>query len=282
MTKGTIKEAFAHSRESRIPLIAVHRGTSGGIVFSNTAAASRAALLSGGDMVELDVARSKDGIYFTFHDTYEPNLLNEDRNISQMTADEIHELVYYGIHGRAGGGVETFENTLSHLQGVLINVDRSFRYWQDGFLDQLVGWGDSEYLLIKSPPTPEFLEPVAVCEVKFPYMAMVRTPEEVETAIEASQGGLINLVAFEVLASSPDDPVFDPEFLEDLRSRGFMIWFNAINLENESTLCAGYDDNTAINGDPDGSWGELVKLGADVIQTDWPWLLRAYLDGLPR
>ena len=281
MKNETIKQAFVRARESGIPLIAVHRGTSSGMVFSNTAAASKVALLSGGDMVELDVVRSKDGVYFTFHDTYEPNLLNEDRNISQMTASEIRGLVYHRIHGRAGGGVETLQETLAQIPTTLVNVDRSYRYWQDGFLADLAEWADPEYLLIKSPPSPEFLEAVIACKVKYYYMAMVHTPEEIEDAIRESSSGAINLVAFEILASSSDDPILDRDLIASLRSQGFMIWFNAVNLENESVLCAGYDDNTAVHGDPHGSWGQLVKRGADVIQTDWPWLLRDYLEELP-
>ncbi|XCB31020.1 glycerophosphodiester phosphodiesterase family protein [Arcanobacterium hippocoleae] len=273
---------MARARSSRIPLIAVHRGTAGGTIFSNTANAAKASIASGGDMVELDVARSKDGVYFTFHDTYEPFLLGESRRIGEMTSAEIENLVYHKAHGLAGGGVEKFAETLAGLSGVLVNVDRSYRYWKDGFLDQLARWGNPEHLLIKSDADPEYLESAAACSTKFPFMGVVRNSGEIESIITAAKGNNINLVGFEILAAVPHDPVISPSFLEKLHSQGFMVWLNAINLENGVKLCAGYDDFTAVRGDMHESWGELVRRGADIIQTDWPWLLRSYLDTLRR
>ena len=43
-----------------------------------------------------------------------------------------------------------------------------------------------------------------------------------------------------------------------------------------SALFAGLDDDAALAGDPDGSWGEMMRKGVRVIQTDWPWQLSRY------
>lgn len=276
--KVTVKEAFKMAQETSYPLIAVHRGSAAGVVISNTELGARASLAAGGDMVELDVARSSDGVYFSFHDTYEPILLGESRTIGQMTADEIEKLPYYGIQGSACGYPQRYSDTLAALPGVLINVDRSYRYWEDGFLDDLATWADPDCILIKSDPSQEYLGAVASCATKFPYMAVVKNREEIEKACKAAAGGNIDLIAFEIIANESNDPLLDPQYLRSLNESGYALWFNAINLENGSVLCAGFDDSVSIFDDPDQGWGKLVDLGATVIQTDWPSLLRKYLN----
>lgn len=56
------------------------------------------------------------------------------------------------------------------------------------------------------------------------------------------------------------------------------VWANAIKLwpTDVGSLFAGLDDDAALAGDPDGSWGEMMRKGVRVIQTDWPWQLSRY------
>lgn len=49
------------------PLLAAHRGVAGGNIPCNTLVAYEIALRQGADIVELDVARSADGVLFVFH-----------------------------------------------------------------------------------------------------------------------------------------------------------------------------------------------------------------------
>ncbi|WP_406713614.1 glycerophosphodiester phosphodiesterase family protein [Trueperella pyogenes] len=277
MAEG-VRAALADAIAQRQPLIAVHRGSSAGTIMPNTISAGKAAVLQGADIVELDVARSLDGEYFTFHDTYEPFLLGERRLIGEMTAAEIDDLIYYASEGSAAGHVERYSETLSGLHGVIINVDRSYRYWEQGFLEELATWSDPDYLLIKSDPLPGFLNAVGQCGTRFPYMAVVRNEHEIHTAIACSEGGnVIDLVGFEILAEHESDSVLHQELLLYLKEQGYALWFNSINLENARPLCAGYDDVTSLFVSPDLGWGKLIDLGADVIQTDWPAPLKSYL-----
>ena len=172
--KVTVKGAFERAQETSYPLIAVHRGSAAGVVISNTELGARASLAAGGDMVELDVARSSDGVYFSFHDTYEPILLGESRTIGQMTAEEIEKLPYYGIQGSACGYPERYSDTLASLPGVLINVDRSYRYWEDGFLDDLATWADPDCVLIKSDPSQEKLADLGATVIQTEWPSLLR------------------------------------------------------------------------------------------------------------
>ena len=48
-------------------LVCAHRGTCGASVIQNTRLAFNNALLHGADIVELDIVRSKDGIFYGLH-----------------------------------------------------------------------------------------------------------------------------------------------------------------------------------------------------------------------
>ena len=56
------------------------------------------------------------------------------------------------------------------------------------------------------------------------------------------------------------------------------LWFNAINLYYTIKLTAGHDDNSAILSGMDEAWGWLLDKGYDIIQTDWPLLLKNYIE----
>lgn len=269
--------AVARAEAGR-PLIATHRGTAAGCIFPNTAAAAHLALASGSDIVELDAVRTLDGEYFTFHDGYEPVLLHSDRGIEQMTRQQALAQRYGKFQGSAGvSALEAYRDVLAELPATFVNVDRSFRYWKAGFLTELATWADPRYMLVKSTVADEYLTALAECGTPFPYIPIVSGVEEVERVL-AWEG--INVIGLEVLASSAEDRLADAGYMAELKQRGLLLWFNAINLENGRPLYRGWDDLASIDRGPDHGWGKLVAQGADVIQTDYPWLLRPYLDAL--
>lgn len=268
------EETLAQARSEGRPLIAVHRGVRAGIVMANTAQAGIAGKLSGADIIELDVARTTDGQYLTFHDGYEHLLLDEEHNLQELDSEYIAKLDYAKFQGDSCGHVEYYRDVLANLPNTLVNVDRADRYWKYGFLDELATWANPENLLIKSKPKAEYLKIAGEHPVKFPYMPMVRTVEEIEQVL--AQPGL-NLIGFEVLARTVDDPLADTEYLASLREQGYLLWMNAINLENPDPLYCHYDDNTSIFDDPDKGWGKMLQIGVDIIQTDWPWLVKQYV-----
>ena len=106
-------------------------------------------------------------------------------------------------------------------------------------------------------------------------MAIVQNLEEVEQAL-AWPG--INLVGMELQASTKEDALFQGGLIQRLAEAGVFAWANAIKLRphEAGTLFAGLDDNVALDGDPDSSWGEMFRKGIRVVQTDWPWQLSQY------
>lgn len=267
------KQALKQSRQTNCPLIAVHRGTHAGLVQPNTIRAAKAAVASGGDIVEMDVARSSDGIYFTFHDGYEPLLLATDKSILEMTAAEVESLELSPFHGQGCGRVERFETVVGALRDTFINVDRSWRYWGDGFLTELAKWGNMETLIVKCRAESEPLELLATSGQAFPFIPNVRSQAELDLVLSTKN---VNLVGLELIVTHPGDELDNPEIFKDLRERGLAIWFNTINLESGTPRFREFNDEVSIFDHPDKGWGKLRDYHVDIIQTDWPWLAKQY------
>ena len=82
-----IRDIARHSR----PIIAAHRGSCGGNIPPNTLFAYEAALFQGAAILETDVARSRDGIFYMFHSGSgnELQYLNTDRPFEELYSEEI-------------------------------------------------------------------------------------------------------------------------------------------------------------------------------------------------
>ena len=74
--------------------IAAHRGSCGGNIPPNTIAAYEAALYQGADILEADVARSADGVFYMFHtgSGNEKFYLGIDCAFENLTSRELDEL----------------------------------------------------------------------------------------------------------------------------------------------------------------------------------------------
>ena len=256
------------------PLIVAHRGTASGMVVENTAKSIAAALKMGAEMVEIDVVSSTDGDFFLFHDTKEPRHFGTTQNINTMSTAEIRALKYiWYSHPTNPVRVEELSAVLDRFRGdTLFSVDRSWWYWPQlfGFLD---GYDMAQQLCVKCPVSDENLAVLASHAVKYPFAPMVRTTDEVERVLAEPE---INTVGVELLTDTPDSVFLDPAYVAELHSRGLFCLANAINLTDPTPLFAKLDDETSLFKDEDDGWGGLMRLGVDMIQTDWPSLLLAY------
>jgi glycerophosphoryl diester phosphodiesterase len=259
------------------PLIVVHRGSGGGSIAENTGPAFRAAVRQGADMVETDVIRSTDGDYFLFHNGYEKMHFGLERDIRKLSTAELRAL-RYGWHVEPGAGdygLEPLETILTGFDDVLFNVDRSWWFWPD-LLERMSAYGVAEKIVLKSPVAAEHLDALEASPAPFPYMPIVRSRAEIEAVLARDE---INTVAIEVLAATADDELSDPGLIDELHARGLLVQLNAINLGNRVPLFLGWDDEVSLAEGPENGWGRLISHGADLVQTDWPALLRAHRDG---
>ena len=79
---------------SKKVLIAVHRGCRCGNIVENTLKGLKAVWRMGGDIAEVDVSASSDGVLYAFHDDMEKYLLEKDVNIRELPSHEVDRLIY--------------------------------------------------------------------------------------------------------------------------------------------------------------------------------------------
>lgn len=265
-------------------LVVAHRGTAVGSIAENTRAAALAALASGADVVEIDVATSADGEFFAFHVGAERRLLGIDENLTGLAAREIDALRY--VHVDRPGRPVRVERLLDLLAALrpaalgvseesapLVNVDRSWNTWST-LLPALDGLDMAEQLLLKSPVA--LAEPLDVLRrhgTAYPYLPICTSVEQVREVVEDPD---LEVVGVELLADGVDHPLADPGLISELHARGLCVMVNAEVLTAGTPLFAGHDDEAALRDGPEAGWGPLFDLGVDLVQTDWPWLLHAY------
>lgn len=255
-------------------LIAAHRGTNGGNVLQNTSKAYLNAIRHKADMFEVDVIRAKDGQFFAFHDGQEPLVFRKEMDIRDLDSQEIRSLTCYNsLNEPIEQKIETIHDILKNFEGKsFINIDRSWFYW-DTFLEELKGYPSLDQVLLKSPVERKLLEQLRDSQLNVMYMPIVKTMAELQEVL-AFEG--IPLVAVELVFEELDSDLIQAETIKLLKDRGLLVWGNALTLSDTIVLAARLDDDHAIL-DGGETWGQLVQLGFDIIQTDWPYLLYSYL-----
>jgi len=256
-------------------LVVAHRGSGHGSVADNTGLAVRAALRSGADMVEIDVAASRDGEFFCFHDGDEQEFLGIEANIQTLSAAEIDRLSYQWVDrpGRRSG-VERLLPMLDAFRGeTLFNVDRSWWRWPQ-LLRALRGLNMTDQLMLKCPAWDDMaIGRLREFGVKFPFVPICASPDDVYRTVGDPQ---LNTIGVELITTTQHHPWFCAEVIEEFHRLGVFCFVNTETLTTGVPLFGGLDDELAITEGPEVAYGPLFDLGVDAIQTDWPWLVRDY------
>lgn len=272
-----INSLLNHALEQKKVLIAVHRGACGGNIIENTIPSYETCLTVGGDMFECDLSMSTDGELYCFHDGNELRLLGRIDNIKTLSSDVIDSIeCLNSILQPSGYHVTRFEEVLKHFtNGELFNIDRS--WWYLPQLDALMQKYPNaiRQALIKTPVVEEYLEFFNKCPNKYMYMPIAYSMDEVRKVLSYPD---INTVGVELIANSTDAELFQDENIRWIKEQGLFAWANTIVLSGQEkhVLYGRLDDDRAILGDPDGSWGAAMNKGIDVLQTDWPCSLYLY------
>ena len=263
-------------------LIASHRGAWGGNVIQNTLTAFRNALLQGADVLETDVVPCLDGSLWCFHDGSEERVFGEKGDIFAMTEEKLLSLAPVNAYEqRVRARTPRFEEALALAvrDGAVLNIDRAWD-WADrvtGVLDGVPG--AEEACLLKAPVTKgrDAMEFLAAHPVKYPFMAICYTWEDVEAALRVKG---LRLEAVEMIAFDEKSTLFGPGAVRRVHDRGLLAWVNAIRLGDGpgDLLYAGLDDDRSIGSSPEEGWLRLRDMGFDIIQTDWPAALKAALE----
>ncbi len=266
-------------------LIAVHRGSWGGNIIQNTIASYICALKMGADMVECDVNSSTDGVLFSFHDGYEPYLLGVDKSIKKMSSAEILENHPINTTGkRSPKPIDTFSDILEWLpEGVLLNIDRCWDIFPQVLSEMDRHKSSLRQTVLKAPVKGEFhgvpvenaLKALEEHPVKYMFMPICYSLEDVDAILARPE---INTVGCELIARKETDELYSDEAISYIHSKGLYCWVNAIQLGswNRDGLYGKLDDDISVLTDPDLGWGRLFDKKIEILQTDWPAILRDY------
>lgn len=264
--------------EEKGVLTAVHRGAWGGNIIENTTQAYEAALDMGADMVECDLTLSTDGVLYAFHDGGEFRLFRKEENMTTMDSQTIDALEFLNCLGMPSGRrVQRLEEILSHFtRGELINIDRAWPALPELDAELRKYPHALRQVVIKTPVEEQYLDFFQNCPVKYMYMPIARSMEDVRQVL--SRPG-INVVGVEAIAVTPEAELFQEENIRWIREQGLYVWANAIQLSGlaQHELCGGLHDCRALEEGADAAWGALLDKGYNVLQTDWPFQLSRYL-----
>ncbi len=263
-------------------LIAAHRGTFKANIIENTFGSFNAALLEGADMVEIDLSRSTDGELYVYHDGGEKRVFHHDGSILDLDSKTIDTLRFHNqIDKKTGEHVLRIREYLDYVSKVdadfMINIDRCFEYF-DQLLPILDEYDLHERILIKAPVVDE-LQVLNDYKTKFMFMAIVKTEEDLKNLEKYKD---LNTVALELIVNDKLTYFDNKDLILDLKKQGYLIWLNAITLDDESPLFHTYDDNTVIKSMNFDAWETLRSYHADILQTDWVAIMAKYRDTISK
>lgn len=255
-------------------VIAAHRGTCGGNVVQNTSLAYKNSLLHGADMIEVDAAMTTDGVFYAFHNGEEKIEYGIEQDIRTLSSSEVDEMYTLNCLGqRTKQKAERLEEVLERFRGkCLINIDRSWFYW-DKIIEVIKRTQMQGQVLLKSGVEEELLQKMEEVGEDIMYMPIMKDIQEWDIVKKYN----INVAAAELIFKNLDSPFIKPEFMKELHDFGIAPWVNAITLDDDTVLSGRLDDNNAIKNGFEDNWGKLIELGFEIIQTDWPALVKGFV-----
>lgn len=270
-----IKENILNSKK---PYVVAHRGVSGANIPCNTLASFKIALDQKAEVIELDVSKSKDGVYFVFHPGKEQTFLKCDKSISEMDSNEVKELFLVNQDDvKTKYKIPTLEEAFNFLKDkCYINVDK---FWTDieGISNMIRKCHVEKQVIIKTFAKKEYIDSVEKYASDFNYMVFVYHKDEVSDILEKRN---LNYIGTEVIFNSDDDEVSTKEYVDKMHQKDLLVWANAIVYDDNDIINANHSDDTSLILDADQGWGHLVKQGYDFIQTDYTLPLNIYLESI--
>ena len=275
--------AELNDETARTVMVVAHRGCWSAAAPENSMAAMRRCDAIGADIVEIDVGVTADGTPVLMHDETVDRTTDGSGAIIEMPLEQVR-----GLRLRSGLGgadvemtdetIPTLEEALAYARGrFLVNLDMKAEAFDRAYeVVEALGMQDQTLMKMSALPDDPMLRNARFVGRTL-FMPIIRE-------CTGQIGGLACTDAISALA--PDFSRYDPvayeivysasEFLREgvsaMQALGGRIWVNTL----DPTLAGGHTDALAVT-DPDAHWGEVIRDGANIIQTDQPALLLDYL-----
>ena len=226
----------------------------------------------GGDVVEIDVQRTKDGQLILMHDERLDRTTNGKGLIAETTFADIQKLFLKDHNGNVTQHkVPTLKEVLLMSKGrIMLNLDKADRFFEQ-VVALLQETGTTDIAILKGLQSIEVINNrLGVHLDSIIFMPMVRMDnDDAEQRITSFINEMAPVV-FEVGYQKSDNPL--PLKAKKLVARKSLLWYNSLKGRN------GNHDDVVSKADPDAGYGYLIdKLGARMIQTDEPARLIEYL-----
>lgn len=280
-TRAELIRAKLDGKDRNYVFVVMHRGDWRNAP-ENSVDAILGSIAKGADIVELDVAITKDGEYVLVHDNSIDRISNGKGKVKDLTLEEIRKFRLLGTDGKTVTDyrILTLKEAFDLTRGkILVNLDK-FPRDPKGIAEFVKKHGMEKEVILKGGFSPDDLKKKmggcyrSVADGSLFYMPIVWiNNRNAMNIFDAWQNSGRAPGAYE-LCFAKEKPADVLKALRKLqKSGGPRIWINTL----WDSLCAGHTDERGYRGDPEGSWGWCLEQGATMIQTDRPVELIEYL-----
>ena len=264
-----------HNPASDYVIVISHRGDWRNYP-ENSIPAIESVIEMGADMVEIDIAMTKDSVLVLSHDRTLDRCTTGKGRIIDMTYDSLQTFDLESAHGGHFGYILKIptlrEALLVCKDRILVNIDKGYDYY-DQVLALTEELGVTHQVLIKGgKPLAEVEAKLVEHENNMLYMPIITPANEAhkpmfEEFIAAEKPQL----AYEICWSKLTPEV--ESAMERVQQSGSKLWVNTL----WNSLNGGLSDDVAWMTSADEVYGKLVDMGARMIQTDRPEFMIEYL-----
>lgn len=232
------------------------------------------AIAMGVDMVEMDVAKTKDNQLIIIHDKTLDRTTNGKGLVSDWNLDSLKKLYLKdGLGIETKYKIPTLEEALVVCKGkTLVNLDKSYEFFNQGY-DVAKKTGTANQIVMKGydKTVDQVMADFGSKLDTITFMPIINLDNQpnAQQIIDDYQTKL-KVNAFEIVFSKDTSKVLTR--FSEIKKKGSRIWVNSL----WPSLNAGYADNEAVKN-KDSIYGWYLKKGVNMIQTDRPQLLIDYL-----
>lgn len=267
--------AELHNPESKNVVVVSHRGDWRNWP-ENSIPAIESVIAMGVDVMELDLKLTSDSVLVLCHDKTINRTTTGKGRVCDITYDSIRKCDLKRAHGVKVENMKmpTLREALEVCKDrIVVNVDQGYEYY-DLVIAITEELGVTDQVLIKGKRAADV---VAAKFAEYPnnmmYMPIIDILKPQGKALfeEYRQKGIVPL-AYEVCWDKYTPEV--EECMKHVVESGSKLWVNTL----WPSLCGELDDDKAFaENNPDAVYGEMIRRGATIIQTDRPQLLLEYL-----
>lgn len=228
----------------------------------------------GVDIIEMDVAKTKDNHLVIMHDKTLDRTTNGKGLVSDWTLDSLRKLYLKdGLGIETKFRIPTLEEALFVCKGkALVNLDKSYEFFNEAY-DVARKTSTTKQIVMKGydKTVDQVMADFGTKLDTITFMPIINLDNQPNAMkiIDDYQTKL-KVKAFELVFSKDTSKVLTR--FPQIKEKGSRIWVNSL----WPSMNAGHEDNEAVKN-KDSIYGWYLKKGVNMIQTDRPQLLIDYL-----